>query len=352
MVDFAGWDMPVQYHGVVEEHLAVRTHAGLFDVSHMGEVEIRGAKALDAVQRLTCNDASRLAPGRAQYTAFTTEKGTFVDDIIVYCMASDRYFICVNAANKDKDFAWVRDHLVPGAEAFDRSDEFAQIAVQGPEAAGILRGIAEADLDPLRPFQFVEAPVAGVHCLIARTGYTGEDGFELYCQAAKAPEIWETILGVGSPHGLLECGLGARDTLRLEACLMLYGNDIDDTTTVLEAGLNFILKLDKGDFIGREPLLKQREMGTNRKLIAFEVVERGIARHGYPAAIDGAEVGHVTSGTFTPYLKKNVGMAYLPSTAAREGQEFDVMIRGKAARSRVVRSPHYKRQAKAAGGRA
>lgn len=352
MVDFAGWDMPVQYHGVVEEHLAVRTHAGLFDVSHMGEIEIRGAKALDAVQRLTCNDAARLTPGLAQYSAFTTESGTFVDDIIVYCMARERYFICVNAANTAKDFAWVQSHLPAGAQASNRSEEFAQIALQGPEAAAILRGVAEADVDPMKPFSFAEAPVAGVPCLIARTGYTGEDGFEIYCHPSKATELWDTLMGVGAPFGLTPCGLGARDTLRLEACLMLYGNDIDDTTTVVEAGLNFILKLTKGDFIGRELLARQREKGAPRKLVAFEMVERGVARHGYPVAVGGREAGHVTSGTFVPFLKKNLGMAYLPAPSAREGQEFDVMIRGKATRARVVKSPHYKRPPKSAGGSA
>jgi aminomethyltransferase len=352
MVDFAGWDMPVQYHGVVEEHLAVRTHAGLFDVSHMGEIEIRGASALDAVQRLTCNDAAKLSPGLAQYSAFTTERGTFVDDIIVYCMAPDRYFICVNAGNTPKDFAWVRSHLTPGAEAFNRSEEFAQIALQGPEAAAILRGVAESDVDSMKSFSFVEAPVAGISCLIARTGYTGEDGFEMYCASSRAAELWDTLMAVGAPFGLIPCGLGARDTLRLEACLMLYGNDIDDSTSVLEAGLNFILKLNKGEFIGRETLLRQKEAGTTRKLVAFEMVERGVARHGYPVAIDGVEAGQVTSGTFVPFLKKNLGMAYLPSPAAREGREFDVMIRGKATRARVVKSPHYKRQSRTAGGSA
>jgi aminomethyltransferase len=352
MVDFAGWDMPVQYRGVVEEHLAVRTHAGLFDVSHMGEVEIRGPRALEATQLLTCNDASRLAPGQAQYTAFTTERGAFVDDIIVYCMTPERYFICVNAANTARDFAWVSTHLPAGVEALDRSEEFAQIALQGPEAFAILRGIAEAEIERLKPFSFAEAPVAGIPSMIARTGYTGEDGFEIYCPASRAVDLWDTLLAVGAPFGLTPCGLAARDTLRLEACLMLYGNDIDETTTVLEAGLNFILKLDKGEFIGREALARQREMGTPRKLVAFEMVDRGIARHGHPVALDGKDVGRVTSGTFAPFLKKNLGLAYLPTPSAKEGQEFDVMIRGRATRARVVRSPHYKRQAKATGGRA
>ncbi|HZE89430.1 MAG TPA: glycine cleavage system aminomethyltransferase GcvT [Verrucomicrobiae bacterium] len=352
MVDFAGWDMPVQYHGVVEEHLAVRTHAGLFDVSHMGEIEIRGDGALAAVQRLTCNDAARLAPGLAQYSAFTTEQGTFVDDIIVYCLARDRYFICVNASNASKDFAWVASHVPKGVTALNRSDEFAQIAIQGPEAEAILRGLTETDIHALKAFTFAESRVAGVPALVARTGYTGEDGFELYCESGRAAELWDTLMGVGAPFGLTPCGLGARDTLRLEACLMLYGNDIDDTTTVVEAGLNFILKLDKGEFIGRDALARQKAAGAPRRLVAFEMVDRGVARHGYPAQIDGAAAGHVTSGTFTPFLKKNLGMAYLPAPAAREGHEFDVVIRGKPTRARVVKTPHYKRPARSAGGSA
>jgi aminomethyltransferase len=346
MVEFAGWEMPVQYEGVVEEHLAVRTAAGLFDVSHMGEIQIGGPKALEAVQRLTCNDASRLAPGQAQYSAFTTERGTFVDDVIVHRMAEDRFFICVNAANEAKDFAWVSAHLPPGAEAANLSAEFAQIALQGPEAAPILRGVAEADVDALRTWGFVEAKVAGIPCIVSRTGYTGEDGFELYCASDEAADLWQVLTAAGAPFGLKPCGLGARDTLRLEACLMLYGNDIDDTTTVLEAGLNFILKPDKGDFIGRDALAAEKARGPSRRLAAFEMVDRGIARHGYPVALDGTEAGRVTSGTFAPYLKKNVGLAYLPAAAAREGSEFQVVIRGNAARARVVRSPFYRRRAR------
>jgi glycine cleavage system T protein (aminomethyltransferase) len=345
MVDFAGWEMPVQYQGVIEEHLAVRARAGLFDVSHMGEIEIQGPRALEAVQLLTCNDASKLTPGRAQYTAFTTERGTFVDDIIVYRREEDRFFICVNAANEAKDFAWVESHLPPGPKAVNRSAEFAQIALQGPDAEGILLGLAEADIDDLKPFSFVEAPVADIPCLIARTGYTGEDGFEMYAPADRAPDLWNTLMGVGAPFGLTPCGLGARDTLRLEACLMLYGNDIDETTTVLEAGVTFILKLGKGDFIGRDALVRQKEQGLARKLAAFEMVERGIPRHGHPVAYGGRECGQVTSGTYSPSLKKNIGLAYLPAEAAREGAEFDVIIRGKATRARVVPSPFYKRQA-------
>jgi aminomethyltransferase len=345
MVEFAGWDMPVQYTGVMDEHLAVRTKAGLFDVSHMGEITIEGPRALDSVQHLTCNDASKLSPGQAQYTAFTTGKGTFVDDVIVYRRAEDRFFICVNAGNEPKDFAWVQSHVLPGATARNLSSEYAQIAIQGPRAVTILRGIAEADVEALKPFTFVEGAVSGVPGLIARTGYTGEDGFEIYCPAGRAAELWSSIMKAGATSGLVPCGLGARDTLRLEACLMLYGNDIDETTTVLEAGINFILKLSKGDFIGRDALVAQKERGVERKLAAFEMVERGIARHGYPAAVGGRMCGHVTSGTFAPYLRKNIGMAYLPADSAGEGAEFDVIIRGNATRARVVRAPFYKRRA-------
>jgi aminomethyltransferase len=345
MVGFAGWEMPLQYQSVVEEHVAVRARAGIFDVSHMGEIEVRGPGALGTLQNLTCNDVARLTPGKAQYSAFTTERGTFIDDIIVYRRAEDLFLVVVNAANEEKDFAWVTSHLLPGAEAINRSAEYAQIAVQGPDAMGILRGQAEADLDLLRPFGFVEAPVAGTPCLTARVGYTGEDGFELYCPPDTAWELWETISAVGAPFGLTPCGLAARDTLRLEACLLLYGNEIDDTTTVLESGLNFILKLDKGEFIGREALRTQKERGVSRRLSAFEMLGRGIARHGYPVQVDGRDAGHVTSGTHGPFVKKNIGLAYLPTAAAQEGREFDVIIRGKATRARVVKPPFYRRKA-------
>ncbi len=345
MVGFAGWEMPVQYDGVIEEHLAVRSRVGLFDVSHMGEIEVRGPKALDSLQRLTCNDVSRLAAGRAQYSALTTEKGTIIDDVIVYRRAEDLFLVVVNAANEEKDFAWVAANMIPGAEAANTSSEYAQIAIQGPDAFTILTGLAEADLEPIRPFAFVEAPVAGIRCIIARTGYTGEDGFELYCSPGPAPELWQTLIAAGAPFGITPCGLGARDTLRLEACLMLYGQDIDETTSVLEAGLGFILKLDKGPFIGREALQRQKEKGLARRLCAFEMIERGIPRHGYAVRHGGGEAGHVTSGTHGPSVKKAIGMAYVPVAAGKEGAEFDVVIRGREARARVVKPPFYRRSA-------
>jgi aminomethyltransferase len=343
LVEFAGWEMPVQYSGVIEEHLAVRKRAGLFDVSHMGEIEIRGAHALDAVQRLTSNDAARLADGQAQYSALTTPEGTPVDDILVHRFASDHFFLCVNAANDDKDFAWIREHMPAGARAEHVSDQYAQLALQGPNALEILSALTGAGLPSLASFSFTRSPVAGRDAIIARTGYTGEDGFEIYCAPQNACHIWGALIEKGKPLGLEPAGLASRDTLRLEACMALYGNDIDETTTLLEAGLNFIVKLDKGEFIGREALLRQKQEGLKRRLVGFEMVERGVARHGYPVTLDGEAAGQVTSGTYLPYLRKNAGLAYLPARAAAPGSEFDVMIRARPVRARVVRTPFYKR---------
>ncbi len=343
MVAFAGWDMPVQYTGVIEEHLAVRRQAGLFDVSHMGEIAIRGRAALEAVQRLTCNDASRLSDGQAQYSALTTERGTPVDDLLVHRIAADDFLLCVNAANDEKDFAWIRERLPPGAEAVHLSDEFAQIALQGPLAEEILATLTPARLASLRPFTFTRDAAAGRDALIARTGYTGEDGFELYCAPGDAAAIWTAIVESGGPRGLQPAGLGARDTLRLEACLPLYGNDIDETTGLLEAGLGFIVKLDKGDFVGRDALLRMKREGIPRRLAGFVMDDRAVARHGYPVALDGGVVGSVTSGTYAPFLRRNIGLAYLPAGQAGEGRELDVIIRSRPARARVVRTPFYRR---------
>jgi aminomethyltransferase len=343
LVEFAGWDMPVQYAGVIEEHLAVRKHAGLFDVSHMGEIIIRGPGALAAVQRLTSNDASRLKDGLAQYSALTTELGTPVDDILVHRIAADQFLLCVNAANDDKDFAWISEHLTQGAEVDHASDRYAQLALQGPAAQTILATLTSAALSGMPAFSFTHDRVAGKTALIARTGYTGEDGFEIYCAPADAPAIWEALMDRGRPHGLEPVGLGARDTLRLEACLSLYGNDIDDTTTLLEAGLNFIVKLDKGDFIGRDALVRQKQEGLKRRLVGFHMVDRGVARHGYPVLCGGREAGQVTSGTYAPYLRKNLGLAYLPIEHAAQGREFDVVIRAKPVHAIVAPTPFYKR---------
>jgi len=343
LVDFAGWEMPVQYAGVIEEHMAVRQHAGLFDVSHMGEIIIRGPKALEAVQRLTSNDASRLGEGQAQYSALTTPRGTPVDDILVYRFGPNEFFLCVNAANDEKDFAWIREHLIPGAQAESVSGQYAQMALQGPSSEGILAGLTHAPLGSLPSFSFVNDTVAGRRAMVARTGYTGEDGFEIYCAPEDAVAIWDALMTAGRTAHLAPAGLGARDTLRLEACLALYGNDIDEETTLLEAGLGFIVKLDKGDFIGREALVRQKREGLSRRLAGFEMVERGVARHGYPVSLDGSRAGEVTSGTYAPFLRKNIGLAYLPARSTAPGAEFDVLIRNKPVRARVVRTPFYRR---------
>jgi len=343
LVDFAGWEMPVQYTGVIEEHLAVRTRAGLFDVSHMGEVEIDGPGALDAVQRLTCNDASRLSVGQAQYSALTAPNGAAVDDILVYRTAESRFLLCVNAANDEKDFRWISENLAPRAQARHVSDEYAQMALQGPASVEIMAEVTAARVEGLAPFEFLEGEVAGSRAMISRTGYTGEDGFEIYCSPGSAPGIWRALMEKGKPRGLMPAGLGARDTLRLEACLALYGNDLDETTTLLEAGLGFIVKLDKGDFIGREPLLGQKRDGIKRKLSGFVMQERGVARHGYPVQIDARPVGSVSSGSYAPFLRKNLGLVYLPIGHARPGAAVDVIIRAKPVRAEVVRTPFYRR---------
>ncbi|MGH9869456.1 MAG: glycine cleavage system aminomethyltransferase GcvT [Candidatus Polarisedimenticolia bacterium] len=343
LVDFAGWDMPVQYRGVIEEHLAVRQKAGLFDVSHMGEILITGPSALQAVQHLTSNDASVLSDGQAQYSALTTERGTPVDDILVYRLAADRYLLVVNAANDEKDFAWVSERIPSGARAEHASDRYAQLALQGPASPGILATLTRDGVRELPSFAFLQGEVAGRRALVARTGYTGEDGYEVYCDPDDAPHLWDALLEAGRPAGIEPAGLGARDTLRLEACLMLYGQDIDETTTLLEAGLRFIVKLEKGPFIGREALAKQAKEGVPRRLAGFEMVERGIARHGYPVASEGRPLGEVTSGTYGPFVRRNVGLTYVPAPMAKEGQDIDVIIRARPVKARIVRTPFYRR---------
>lgn len=344
MVPFAGWELPVQFSSVLEEHAAVRSAAGLFDVSHMGEVEVRGRAALELVQRMTCNDASRLMPGQAQYTALTTERGTFVDDIIVYRRGENDFLLVVNAANTERDFAWIASHARGEVEVVDASVRYAQFALQGPLAQSVLERLVATPLASLRAFHFLEIGVAGVPCLVSRTGYTGEDGFEIYAPAAAAPELFRALMREGKTHGLLPCGLGARDTLRLEARLALYGNDIDETTTVLEAGLDFIVKLGKGPFIGSDALAREEERGPLRRLMGFEMVDAGIPRHGYPIRLENSEAGIVTSGTFGPTVKKSIGLAYLPSRAARVGTRISVGIRGREAQAVIVPTPFYRRR--------
>jgi aminomethyltransferase len=350
MVDFGGWDMPVEYSGIVDEHMAVRTRAGLFDVSHMGEVEIAGADALAAVQRISSNDASRLAVGQAQYSALTTPQGTFVDDLLVYRLAPEHFLLVVNAGNIDKDYRWIAEQIKPAGDAVavNNSARYALLAVQGPAAREIVQPLTGVDLAGLKYYWFATGEVAGVRTTISRTGYTGEDGFEIFAPPQAAERLWDALLGAGRVAGMIPCGLGARDTLRLEAAMRLYGNDIDETTSVLEADLGWIVGWKKPDFIGADTLRRQKAEGVPRKLVGFEVEERGIARHGHEVFIDGTKAGHVTSGTQTPFVKKAIGMAYVPSDRTEVGGTMEIDIRGRRVRARVVPLPFYKRQAQQA----
>jgi len=344
MVSFAGWDMPVQYGGLMDEHMAVRTRAGLFDVSHMGEARVRGSQACDFLQYVTCNNVATLKTGRAHYTGLMTPTGCFHDDLLIYRLDEDEFLLVLNAANVGKDLAWMRDHLARfDAELTDESDGWALLALQGPEAMAILEPIAVDRVADLGYYMFARTPVAGVDTLVSRTGYTGEDGFELYLPADGAGKVWDALIERGAAHGLLPAVLGARDTLRLEAKMALYGNDIDDTTTPLEADLGWIVKLKKGDFIGRETLVRQKAEGLRRRLIGFEMEGRAIARHGYDVCVKGRKVGAVTSGTLAPYLDKRIGLAYLPLEYCNVGSAFEVDVRGRAQPARVVETPFYKR---------
>jgi aminomethyltransferase len=345
MVNFAGWDMPVQYAGPISEHLAVRTRAGIFDVSHMGELEIKGPAAQETIQKLTCNDIHRLAISQCQYSALTTPEGALVDDLLIYRMDADRFFLCVNASNQGKDYQWIQDHALPNTEVIFRSNDYAQLAVQGPKALEILQPLTEIRLGRIKYYWFARDRFAGVEAIISRTGYTGEDGFEIYFNPAQAEKVWTQIMEAGKPFGLEPAGLAARNTLRLEAGLLLYGNDMDETTSILAAGLDWICKLQKGDFIGRDALIRQRKAGIKRILIGFEMIERGIARDHYAIELDGQRVGTVTSGSFAPFLKRNIGLAYLPINNTSMGTEFSIIIREKAVKAQVVPTPFYRRAA-------
>ena len=343
MVNFGGWDMPVEYSGIVAEHMATRRAAGLFDVSHMGEIEVRGERALELVQHVTCNDASKLASGQAQYSGLMTERGTLVDDLLVHKISDGHYFLCVNAASQDQDFEHIRTHNRTGAQIENAGERYSQLAIQGPKALGILQRFTPVQLESIRYYHFVFGAVDGVDCLIARTGYTGEDGFEIYFAPEYSEKLWNNLLDAGVAQGMLPCGLGARNTLRLEASMCLYGHEIDDTTTPWEAGLGWICKIGKGDFLGREILIRQKETGVGRALVGFEMQGRLIARDGCLISIGGRQVGHVTSGSPAPFLKKNIGMAYVPSAAKVPGTEITVGIRGNEATARIVPMPFYKR---------
>jgi aminomethyltransferase len=344
-VEFFGWEMPVEYSGIIDEHLAVRQKAGLFDVSHMGEIIISGRQSLDIVQYLTPNNAARLTPEKAQYSALTTKQGTFIDDLLVYRMDEENYLLVVNAANTDKDYQWILGHRAEfEVQIENKSADYTQLALQGPEAGKILQPLTEIVLENMGSFGVRRGTVAGIEALVSRTGYTGEDGFEIYTLSQKPEEIWNAILEEGKAVGLLPVGLGARDTLRLEARLMLYGNDIDETTTVLEADLGWLIKFKKGDFLGRESLLKQKEVGIGRKIVGFELMERGVARPHYPVFVEAEKVSEVRSGSYSPFLKKSIGLTYLPIEYTDIGTEFEIEIRGKRVKAKVVPTPFYKRE--------
>ena len=346
MVEFGGWDMPVEYAGLVSEHMAVRTAAGLFDVSHMGQIEIAGKDALKAVQHITSNDAGKLAVNQIQYSALTTHRGTFVDDVLTYKLNDEHFMLVVNASNIIKDFKWIAEQIagIGDAVAVNTSSRYALIALQGPVARDVLQTLTGVNLDDIKYYWFTTGEVASVRVTISRTGYTGEDGFEIFVPPANAERVWDALLAAGKPHGVVPAGLGARDTLRLEAAMRLYGNDMDDTTTVVEADLNWIVGWKKESFIGADVLKQQKAEGTARKLAGFEVLDRAIARHGHEIYIDGVKAGVVTSGTQTPFLKKAIGMGYLPSGSTASGTEFEIDVRGRRVKAKVVAMPFYKRQ--------
>ena len=373
MIDFGGWDMPVQYTaGVIEEHLRTRTATGLFDVSHMGEIWVEGTDAISFVNRLTTNDVTKLVDGQAHYSAFTNEKGGVVDDLLVYRFDANKLLLVVNAGTTDKDWDWITSHLpggnpsgsegvlaaesdltigntLPTARVFARnaSKEFCQIAVQGPKAIDILQQLTETKLDEIKYYWFTTGQVDGVEAVISRTGYTGEDGFEVYADAKFAVQLWNKLLEAGrygDADGILPAGLAARNTLRLESAMSLYGHELDDDITPLEAGLGWITKLQKGDFIGRDKLAMLKEQGLKRKLVGFEMTDRGIARDGFDIYINDEKVGYVTSGSPAPFLKKNIGLAFLPVEFANIGQEIKIDVRGKHLAAEVVATPFYRRQ--------
>jgi len=354
MVEFNGWEMPVEYPsvgGIIAEHNAVRTGVGIFDVSHMGDIRLAGPEALAAVQHISMNDALRLAFGQAQYSALLYPQGTFVDDVIVHRVGQDEYLLVINAGTREKDFSWVRDHTCDfDCRVENLSDDFTQIAIQGPKAVDLLQKLTDADLSTVKFYWVTRGSVAGLkNILIARTGYTGEDGFEIYVPSDESTSamVWNQVLQAGREFGVVPCGLGARNTLRLEAKLALYGHEISDTINVWEAGLDRFCKMEKPEFIGRDALEKAKSAGVGRTLVGMETIERGIARDGYKVLDEGgAEIGYVTSGSYAPFLKKNIALAYVPPRFANVGTIINVEIRSQAVKAQVVPTPFYKRPKK------
>ncbi len=343
MVEFGGWEMPVQYRGVIEEHLAVRNAAGLFDVSHMGEIEVRGRGALDFIQELTTNDASSIVGGQVQYSALCYSHGGTVDDVTLYRFGDEHFLFCVNAANTEKDFTWMEEVLEEGdfrdVKLRNVSDDFAQLALQGPAAALILSRLTGTDLSRIARYHFHEGLVVETPAIISRTGYTGEDGFELYFAPSAAETVWSALLESGAPEGLVPAGLGARDTLRLEMKYALYGHELSPEITPLEAGLGWITRFEKGSFIGREALMRQKESGVPRRLVGFVLTEPGVPRAGYPVMVSGEDVGTVTSGTMSPSLRVGIGLALVRADCAAVGAELQIGIRSRLVPARVSKTP-------------
>src|SRR5450432_2117270 len=351
MVEFNGWDMPVEYSGIIAEHLAVRTGVGIFDVSHMGDIRLAGPEALAAVQHISMNDAARLAIGQAQYSALLYSQGTFVDDVIVHRLGEDEYLLVINAGTREKDFSWVWDNT----RRFDcrvenLSDAFTQIAIQGPKGVDLLQKLTDSNLAAVKFYWVTRGTVCGLKdTLIARTGYTGEDGFEIYVPSDEetSTRVWNEVLEAGREFGVLPCGLGARNTLRLESKLPLYGHEISDTINVWEAGLDRFCKMEKPEFVGRVALEKAKAAGVKRNLVGLEMTERGIARDGYKVLdAGGREIGYVTSGSPAPFLKKNIALAYVPTELAALGTELKVEIRGQGVAAQVVPTPFYRKPKK------
>ncbi|QCR32839.1 glycine cleavage system aminomethyltransferase GcvT [Lysinibacillus sp. SGAir0095] len=344
-IDFGGWDLPVQFSSIKEEHDAVRHRAGLFDVSHMGEIIVEGKDALTYLQFLLTNDISKIQIGGAQYNAMCYETGGVVDDLLVYRLEDEKYLLCVNAANIEKDFEWMNKHVQGDVTVINKSNEYAQIALQGPLSVEVLQTLTDVDLNSLQYFKFIEnAQIAGNQVLLSRTGYTGEDGFELYGEPQAIVDLWTKILEAGKDKGVVPAGLGARDTLRFEACLPLYGQELSKDISPLEAGIGFAVKLQKeSDFIGKEALISQKENGLAQKLIGVEMVDKGIPRHGYKVFKDGIEIGEITTGTQSPLTKRNIGLALIDAKFAQLETELEVEIRNKKVKAQTVATPFYKR---------
>ncbi len=336
MIDFGGWEMPVEYSSIIEEHKAVRGKCGIFDVSHMGEIIVSGKGAEDSIQRLITNDAAKLSRGEIVYTPMCNEEGGIIDDLLVYKLEDSKFLLVVNASNTEKDYKWISSHLLEETTAENKSENYALIALQGPESKNILQKLTNINLEELKYYNFEISEAAGVEAIISRTGYTGELGYELYFSASEAEKVWDSLMEAGEEFDLKPAGLGARDTLRLEKKMNLYGNDMTEENHPLEAGIGWTVKLEKDDFIGKEKIKEYKEKGYPNKLVGFKVTGRGIARHGYEVYDDGEKVGVVTSGSYSPTLDENIGLAYIDKTIIEDGREIKIKVRNRFVKAEIV----------------